>query len=59
MSIDGKRDIEVLKRIGAIVVEARAAMGARVAPGVTTAELDEAGKKILDRYGARSAPRLA
>lgn len=59
MSIDGRHDIEGLKRIGAIVAEARDAMGARVAPGVTTAELDAIGKEILDRHGARSAPQLA
>lgn len=59
MSIDGHHDIEGLRRIGAIVAEARDAMGARVAPGVTTAELDAIGKEVLDRHGARSAPQLA
>lgn len=59
MSIDGRHDIEALQRIGAIVAEARDAMGAHVAPGVTTAELDSIGKEILDRHGARSAPQLA
>jgi len=59
MSIDGRHDIEGLQRIGAIVAEARDAMGARVAPGMTTAELDAIGKEILDRRGARSAPQLA
>src|SRR5262245_14804291 len=59
MSIDDERDIEGLKRIGAVVAEARDVMGAHVAPGVTTAELDDIGKEILDRYGARSAPQLA
>jgi methionyl aminopeptidase len=59
MSIDGKQDIEGLKRIGAVVAAARDAMGAHVAPGVTTAELDAIGKEILDRHGARSAPQLA
>lgn len=59
MSIDGKQDVEGLKRIGAVVAAARDAMGARVAPGVTTAELDGIGKEILDRHGARSAPQLA
>ena len=59
MSITGERDIEGLKRAGAAVAAARDAMGARVAPGVTTAELDAVGKEILDRYGARSAPQLA
>ena len=59
MSIDGRHDIDALKIIGAIVAEARDVMGAHVAPGVTTGELDDIGKKILDRHGARSAPQLA
>jgi methionyl aminopeptidase len=59
MSITGERDIEGLKRIGAVVAAARDAMGACVAPGVTTAELDAVGKEILERHGARSAPQLA
>jgi methionyl aminopeptidase len=59
MSINDERDVEGLKRIGAIVAAARDAMGAHVAPGVTTAALDAIGKAILDRHGARSAPRLA
>lgn len=40
MSITGEQDIEGLKRAGIAVAAARDAMGARVAPGVTTAELD-------------------
>lgn len=59
MSINDEQDIAGLKRIGAIVAEARDVMGAHVAPGVTTADLDAIGKEILDRHGARSAPRLA
>src|SRR5262245_34855602 len=59
MSIDGQHDIDGLKRIGAIVAEARDAMGARVAAGVSTAELDAIGEEILKRHGARSAPQLA
>ena len=59
MSITGEQDIEGLKRAGSAVAAARDAMGARVAPGVTTAELDAVGKEILDRYGGRSAPQLA
>jgi methionyl aminopeptidase len=59
MSIDGRHDIDALKIIGAIVAEARDTMGAHVAPGVTTGELDDIGKMILDRHGARSAPQLA
>jgi methionyl aminopeptidase len=59
MSINGSHDVEGLKCIGAIVAAARDAMAARVAPGVTTAQLDEIGKEILDKHGARSAPQLA
>ena len=59
MSINDEQDVEGLKRVGAAVAAARDAMGAHVAPGVTTAELDAIGKEVLDRYGARSAPRLA
>ena len=59
MSITDERDIEGLKRVGAAVAAARDAMGAHVAAGVTTAELDAIGKEHLDRHGARSAPQLA
>jgi methionyl aminopeptidase len=59
MSINDEQDIEGLKRVGAIVAAARDAMGAQVAPGITTAELDAIGEAILQRHGARSAPRLA
>ena len=59
MSINDEHDIEGLKRVGAVVAAARDAMGAHVAAGVTTAELDAIGKEHLDRHGARSAPQLA
>lgn len=59
MTIREPKDIEALMRIGAIVAEARDAMGAAVAPGVSTAELDDIGRDILLKHGARSAPQLA
>jgi len=59
MSIDGEQDVVALKRVGAVVAEARDAMAAHVAPGVTTAELDAVGRDVLRRHGARSAPQLA
>ncbi|HEX3597425.1 MAG TPA: type I methionyl aminopeptidase [Polyangiaceae bacterium] len=59
MTVSDQSDIDALKRIGRIVAEARDAMGAAVVPGITTAELDELGERVLARYGARSAPRLA
>lgn len=59
MSIDGEHDIEALKRVGAIVREARDTMGKAVRAGMTTAELDDVGRRVLDKHGARSAPQLA
>ena len=59
MSIDGEDDVVALKRVGAVVAEARDTMASHVAPGVTTAELDAIGCEVLRRHGARSAPRLA
>jgi methionyl aminopeptidase len=59
MTISDQRDVEALKRVGAIVAEARDAMGAAVAPGITTEDLDAIGREILKRHGARSAPQLA
>ncbi len=59
MTIGDQSDIDALMRIGAIVAEARDAMGRKAVPGISTAELDEIGREILVRYGARSAPNLA
>jgi methionyl aminopeptidase len=59
MSIDGQQDVDGLKRAGAAVAEARDTMAQHVAPGVTTRELDEIGRQVLKRHGARSAPQLA
>jgi methionyl aminopeptidase len=59
MTIADQSDIDALVRIGKVVAEARDAMGASAVPGVTTAELDEIGARVLRAHGARSAPRLA
>jgi methionyl aminopeptidase len=59
MSIEGPEDLEGLRRAGRAVADARDAMLAEVRPGVCTAELDEVGRAVLNRRGARSAPQLA
>lgn len=59
MSIDGQDDVEGLRRAGAAVAEARDAMAAEVAPGISTRELDAIGREVLRQHGARSAPQLA
>lgn len=47
-----------MKRAGAVVAEALAAMKAAVAPGVTPVELDALCGEVFARHGALSAPRL-
>src|ERR687891_27940 len=59
MTIDGDHDLDGLRRVGRAVAEARDAMLAAVAPGVSTAELDAVGRDVLRAHGARSAPQLA
>jgi methionyl aminopeptidase len=57
MTIDGQDDLDGLRRAGRVVAEARDAMLAAVAPGVTTADLDAVGRSVLRAHGAHSAPR--
>lgn len=59
MTIENDKDIEALKRVGRIVANVLRDMLAAVEPGMTTAELDAIGRRLLDASGARSAPELA
>lgn len=59
MTITSQTDLEELRAIGRIVAQVLAAMGAAIEPGMTTRELDDLGRKMLEREGARSAPELA
>lgn len=56
MTITNEADLERLKAIGRICAVARDAMAAALRPGMTTLELDEIGRRILDENGAVSAP---
>jgi methionyl aminopeptidase len=58
MQIESEKDLQGLKRIGAIVAEAVRVMAAAIRPGITTAELDQIGAAYLARQGARPAPPL-
>lgn len=58
MSINGPEELEGMRAAGAVVREMLAAMKDEVRPGITTAELDEAGAQVMRRHGARSAPSL-
>lgn len=59
MIAGSEKEIEGLKAIGRIVGLTIEEMKQAVKPGMTTKELDELGGEILQRHGARSAPKLA
>ncbi|MEA3534114.1 type I methionyl aminopeptidase [Rhizobium sp. CC-YZS058] len=59
MILESADDLERLKEIGRICAEAVAVMGAAIEPGMTTAELDAIGRKLLEDAGAQSAPELS
>lgn len=56
MTIDGEDELVGLRAAGRAVAEAREAMLAAVAPGVTTGELDAIGRGVLAAHGAHPAP---
>jgi methionyl aminopeptidase len=58
MSIKSERELTQLQAIGRIVRKALDAMAAAVRPGVTTAELNDIGSRVLSAEGARSAPPM-
>jgi methionyl aminopeptidase len=59
MTIRSQHDIDGLKRVGAVVAYVLNSMLERMQPGMTTAELDAIGARLLADRGARSAPRLS
>lgn len=58
MTISNEDELERLREIGRIVARVLQAMGAALQPGMTTAELDAMGRKLLEQEGARSAPEV-
>jgi methionyl aminopeptidase len=56
MSIRSHSEFEKLRIIGRIVRRALDAAAAAIRPGVTTAELDQIGARVLAEHGAESAP---
>ena len=58
MSIEKPEDLEGLARVGKVVAATLRAMADSLRPGLTTAALDSVGEQILNRHGARSAPRV-
>src|SRR3954452_15403951 len=56
MSIRTQEQLEKLRAIGRIVRAALDRTAEAVRPGITTAELDEIGARVLAAHGAESAP---
>ncbi|HEY1336988.1 MAG TPA: type I methionyl aminopeptidase [Bryobacteraceae bacterium] len=56
MSIRSQAELEKLRAIGRIVRLALDRTAAAVRPGITTAELDAIGARVLAEHGAESAP---
>jgi methionyl aminopeptidase len=57
MSIESQRDFIGLSRAGKVVALALQEMKSQLRPGMTTAELDEIGTRVLRQHGGRSAPQ--
>lgn len=58
MSITGPEELASMRAAGAVVRRVIEAMKQQVRPGVTTAELDEVGARVMREHGAQSAPAL-
>lgn len=58
MTIESEDQLERLKAAGRVCALARYAMAASLRPGITTAELDGIGARIMAEAGARSAPAI-
>lgn len=58
MTITNEDELDGLKEIGRIVANAVEAMATALEPGMTTAELDAIGRKVVEDADARPAPEL-
>jgi methionyl aminopeptidase len=58
VTADSEGDIRSLRAIGHICAETLKKMMQAVRPGITTGELDEIGRGLLEAHGAHSAPEV-
>jgi len=58
VTVENDEQLEKLRAIGRIVANVLRDMQKAAEPGMTTAELDAIGAKLLEEQGARSAPQL-
>ncbi|MGV6873792.1 type I methionyl aminopeptidase [Pseudochelatococcus sp. B33] len=57
MTITNQDELDGMKEVGRIVANTMQAMAKAMEPGMTTRELDEIGRGLLEREGALSAPQ--
>jgi methionyl aminopeptidase len=58
MTIENEDQLEKLRIVGRLVARTLTAMGDALEPGMTTKELDDFGRALLEKEGARSAPEV-
>ena len=58
MSIETPEELDGMRAAGEVVRRVLEAMQRVVRPGISTAELDEVGERIMRQHGAQSAPAL-
>lgn len=58
MTIENEDQLEKLRVVGNLVARTLTAMGQALEPGMTTKELDDLGRALLEKEGARSAPEV-
>ncbi len=58
MTIENEEQLDKLRTVGSLVARTLAAMGKALEPGMTTRELDDIGRALLEKEGARSAPEI-
>jgi methionyl aminopeptidase len=58
MSVESASDFLGIKRISNVVAVTLKRMREYARPGMSTKELDEYGRRMLQEYGARSAPKI-
>ncbi|UJQ95791.1 type I methionyl aminopeptidase [Mariluticola halotolerans] len=58
MTVSSEEELRKLQEIGKIVANTLQSVADILEPGITTAELDDYARALLEREGARSAPEL-
>lgn len=59
MTLVSEEELEQLRQVGSVVAAVCRLMGHLLEPGITTKELDDIGRRALEKEGCRPAPELA